>query len=215
MRNDTEMQGVPTLRVAQSGREQVYWRIWIRKRIFLLRKSRNKEVAERSFWKSDAEFYRIRHTRIRHEADGEDKPKMVSKEEEKRMKQDSAGQFSQCNRCGARIMWVKTKAGKNMPVDPQFVDFKKIKGGKERLVLPNGEVVAGERCKAKEADGYGYISHFATCPGTADPDVKEEAASLTKDDHTRYRNYNPERWKKSRRWQHGCRRNCKGEYAEG
>ncbi len=119
----------------------------------------------RSFWKSDAEFYRIRHTRIRHEADGEDKPKMVSKEEEKRMKQDSAGQFSQCNRCGARIMWVKTKAGKNMPVDPQFVDFKKIKGGKERLVLPNGEVVAGERCKAKEADGYGYISHFATCPG--------------------------------------------------
>lgn len=134
--------------------EQVYWRIWIRKRIFLLRKSRNKEVAERSFWKSDAEFYRIRHTRIRNEADGEDKPKMVSKEEEKRMKQDSAGQFSQCNRCGARIMWVKTKAGKNMPVDPQFVDFKKIKGGKERLVLPNGEVVAGERCKAKEADGY-------------------------------------------------------------
>lgn len=66
------MQGVPTLRVAQSGREQVYWRIWIRKRIFLLRKSRNKEVAERSFWKSDAEFYRIRHTRIRNEADGED-----------------------------------------------------------------------------------------------------------------------------------------------
>ena len=90
---------------------------------------------------------------------------MVSKEEEKRMKQNSAGQFSQCNRCGARIMWVKTKAGKNMPVDPQFVDFKKIKGGKERLVLPSGEVVAGERCKASEADGYGYISHFATSPG--------------------------------------------------
>lgn len=81
------------------------------------------------------------------------------------MKQNSAGQFSQCNRCGARIMWVKTKAGKNMPVDPQFVDFKKIQGGKERLVLPSGEVVAGERCKASEADGYGYISHFATCPG--------------------------------------------------
>ncbi len=83
------------------------------------------------------------------------------------MKQNSnsAGQFSQCNRCGARIMWVKTKAGKNMPVDPKFVDFKKIKGGKERLVLPNGEVVAGKRCKACEADGYGYISHFATCPG--------------------------------------------------
>lgn len=128
---------------------------------FFCRKSRNKEVAERSFWKSDAEFYRIRHTRIRNEADGEDKPKMVSKEEEKRMKQDSAGQFSQCNRCGARIMWVKTKAGKNMPVDPQFVDFKKIKGGKERLVLPNGEVVAGERCKAERS---GWLRlHFSFC----------------------------------------------------
>lgn len=78
---------------------------------------------------------------------------------------NSAGQFSKCNRCGARIMWVRTKAGKNMPVDPKFVDFKKIKGGRERLVLPNGEVVAGERCKASVADGYGYISHFATCPG--------------------------------------------------
>lgn len=78
---------------------------------------------------------------------------------------NSAGQFSKCNRCGARIMRVRTKAGKNMPVDPKFVDFKKIKGGRERLVLPNGEVVAGERCKASVADGYGYISHFATCPG--------------------------------------------------
>lgn len=83
MRNGTEVQGVPALRVAQSGREQVCWRIWIRKRKFLLRKSINKEVAERSFWKSDAEFYRIWHTRIRHEADDEDKPKMVSKEEKK------------------------------------------------------------------------------------------------------------------------------------
>lgn len=52
-----------------------------------------------------------------------------------------------------------------MPVDPQFVDYKKVKNGKERIVLPSGEVVAGERCKAGEADGYGYISHFATCPG--------------------------------------------------
>lgn len=59
----------------------------------------------------------------------------------------------------------ENKGRKEYAGRPQFVDFKKIKGGKERLVLPNGEVVAGERCKAKEADGYGYISHFATCPG--------------------------------------------------
>ena len=85
---------------------------------------------------------------------------------------NGAGQFSQCNRCGARIMWVKTKAGKNTPVDPQFVDFKKIKGGRERLVLPNGEVVAGERCKASEADGYGYILILLHALGTKDKTEK-------------------------------------------
>lgn len=37
-----------------------------------------------------------------------------------------------------------------MPVDPQFVDFKKIKGGKERLVLPNGEVVAEKDARRKK-----------------------------------------------------------------
>ena len=29
------------------------------------------------------------------------------------------------------------------------------------------------------------VGRRVCCPGTADPDVKEEAASLTKDDHTR------------------------------
>lgn len=76
-----------------------------------------------------------------------------------------AGNFGNCQKCGARIMWIKTAAGKNMPVDPKFVDYKKVKGGKERVVLSGGEVVAGERCSPHEADGYGYISHFATCPG--------------------------------------------------
>ncbi|MDO5146117.1 MAG: hypothetical protein Q4D60_03865 [Eubacteriales bacterium] len=80
------------------------------------------------------------------------------------MKGEGGGNFGQCRACGARIMWIKTKNGKNMPVDPQFVDFKTKAGGKERIVTPAGDVVAGERCKAGEADGYGYISHFATCP---------------------------------------------------
>ncbi len=81
------------------------------------------------------------------------------------MRKAAGGNFGQCRTCGARIVWIRTKAGKNMPVDPQFVDYKKVQNGKERIVLPSGEVVAGERCKAGEADGYGYISHFATCPG--------------------------------------------------
>lgn len=73
--------------------------------------------------------------------------------------------MGQCRTCGARIMWIRTKAGKNMPVDPELVDYRKAAGGKERIVTPEGDVVAGERCKAEgQPDGHGYISHFATCP---------------------------------------------------
>lgn len=71
--------------------------------------------------------------------------------------------FGTCRACGQRIMWVKTKANKNMPVNPEFVDYKEVPGGKERIVTPDERVVSGERCKAQEADGHGYISHFATC----------------------------------------------------
>lgn len=77
----------------------------------------------------------------------------------------AANPFGTCQKCGARIMWIKTKAGKNMPVDPLFVDYKNVPSGKERIVLPNGIVVSGEKCRAGEADGHGYISHFATCTG--------------------------------------------------
>ena len=66
------------------------------------------------------------------------------------MKSEAGGNFGQCRSCGARIMWIKTKSGKNMPVDPQFVDYRKVAGGKERLVTPTGDVVAGERCKAEK-----------------------------------------------------------------
>lgn len=71
--------------------------------------------------------------------------------------------FGNCRRCGDRILWVKTKAGKNMPVNPELIDYKAVPGGKERIVTPEGEVVSGERCRAEEAEGCGYISHFATC----------------------------------------------------
>lgn len=50
-----------------------------------------------------------------------------------------------------------------MPVNPHFVNFRKG-NGKDRIVLPNGEVVAGTIVtNPQEADGYGYVSHFATC----------------------------------------------------
>lgn len=75
------------------------------------------------------------------------------------------GSYGQCRSCGKRIMFIKMKSGKNMPVDSVFVNFKRQTGGKDRIVLPSGEVVAGEIVTGREGmDGYGYISHFATCP---------------------------------------------------
>lgn len=72
------------------------------------------------------------------------------------------GQFDKCKKCGKRIMFVRMKSGKSMPVDPQFLNYRS--GGKERIVTPGGEVVAGTITDdPANCDGYGYISHFATC----------------------------------------------------
>ena len=71
--------------------------------------------------------------------------------------------FSNCKKCGNRILWLRTPAGKNMPVDPNLINYREVPGGKERIVTPNRLVIAGERSNPDEADGVGYISHFATC----------------------------------------------------
>ncbi len=70
--------------------------------------------------------------------------------------------FGKCSKCGKRILFVRMKSGKAMPVDPGLLNY--TKGGKERVVLPSGEVVAGTYVSdPAKADGYGYKSHFATC----------------------------------------------------
>lgn len=72
------------------------------------------------------------------------------------------GSFGSCSGCGQRIIWIKTTAGKNMPCNPTLVNY--TTGGKERIVTPQGTVVAGTIAEnAAVADGTGYISHFATC----------------------------------------------------
>ncbi|MDO4305734.1 MAG: hypothetical protein Q4C77_02790 [Eubacteriales bacterium] len=72
------------------------------------------------------------------------------------------GNFSVCRKCGKQILFVRTVGGKNMPCDTKFVYY--AVGGKDRIVLPNGQVVAGTILEnSVGADGWGYISHFATC----------------------------------------------------
>lgn len=49
--------------------------------------------------------------------------------------------ITRCRSCGARIVWFKTDAGKNMPVDADTVE-----AGDTELDLPR------------------HVSHFSTCP---------------------------------------------------
>lgn len=75
------------------------------------------------------------------------------------------GDISQCRSCGERIMFIRMKSGKSMPVNPTFVNFKNNPGGKDRIVLPSGDVIACDaNVSVEDEDGYGYVSHFATCP---------------------------------------------------
>lgn len=65
--------------------------------------------------------------------------------------------------CGRRILWVRMRSGKNMPVDMALHNYKKDSTGKEKIVTPDGEVVTGRILVGECGDGAGYISHFASC----------------------------------------------------
>lgn len=67
-----------------------------------------------------------------------------------------------CRQCCRRILWVRMKSGKNMPVDMALHNYKKDSTGKEKIVTPDGEVVTGRILVGERGDGAGYISHFAS-----------------------------------------------------
>lgn len=71
----------------------------------------------------------------------------------------SGQNYGICKGCGKQILWTRTSAGKNMPLDPYIIHFER--GGKENFVTPSGETVRGTRSESGEI---GYIPHWATCP---------------------------------------------------
>lgn len=72
--------------------------------------------------------------------------------------------MAKCKFCGADIIWIQTAAGKKMPCNAEEVVYWQKKGGKEKVVTPNGEVVSAELTgRQNDATGMGYIAHFATC----------------------------------------------------
>lgn len=74
--------------------------------------------------------------------------------------------MSKCKYCGAELKWIRTAGGKRMPCDPEPIPYRYQLGARERIVTPNGEVLPCELdIKPEEAEGSGYLPHFATCKG--------------------------------------------------
>ncbi len=57
---------------------------------------------------------------------------------------------TECRSCGQSIVWMKTEAGKNIPVDPESLDAEDLE--------------ADATGTAPLFDAKRHISHFATCP---------------------------------------------------
>jgi hypothetical protein len=66
-----------------------------------------------------------------------------------------------CKACGEEIRWIRTRAGKRMPVDAESFAQHDLKPG-VTVVSEAGDVLRGGRHVASAA--YGYVPHWATCP---------------------------------------------------
>jgi len=74
--------------------------------------------------------------------------------------------MSSCKYCGATIIWIDMASGKHMPCNDGQLPYRKNKDGAVKLVTKNGEVISADLVADEaDAEGIGYISHYATCPG--------------------------------------------------
>lgn len=69
-----------------------------------------------------------------------------------------------CKSCGKPIVWMKTKAGKDMPCDAALVLYWADEAGKDTVINRSGETV---RCSLKGENelisGLGRVPHWITC----------------------------------------------------
>lgn len=72
-----------------------------------------------------------------------------------------------CKKCGAPIVWIRTRKGKWMPCNDSYVAYKQTDKGQEIVVTDEGDVVRC-RCEFFSADdkptGMAREPHWATCP---------------------------------------------------
>lgn len=72
---------------------------------------------------------------------------------------------TRCKSCGAEIVFIGTGEGKSIPCNAEALPYWQTKGGGQKIVTPNGEVLSAElEGLPGTATGLGYITHFATCP---------------------------------------------------
>lgn len=73
---------------------------------------------------------------------------------------------SNCKSCGAAIVLIRMPGGKSMPCDATPVYYiAKPRSGVERIVTPNGEVIACVYTDdPSKATGTGFVPHWSTCP---------------------------------------------------
>ncbi len=76
--------------------------------------------------------------------------------------------MNKCKGCGAPIHWIRTAGGgKPIPCNPEEVVYWQKTGGKDRIVTPNGEIIACTlEGDPQTATGIGYVPHWATCPAS-------------------------------------------------
>lgn len=86
--------------------------------------------------------------------------------------------MSLCRGCGAPIEWIKTQAGKYMPVDQEPVVVI-LGAGTDKFITDEGQTIQGKALKdgdtvirgrgsAKTTDTVAFVPHWATCPRSRD-----------------------------------------------
>ena len=72
--------------------------------------------------------------------------------------------IAKCKECGKEIRWIKTTAGKAMPVDPKLVPYWVTAGGTGRIVTTEGKTLScAWKGDMRDITGMGYVPHWATC----------------------------------------------------
>ncbi len=74
---------------------------------------------------------------------------------------------TRCSACGAKIVWIRTAAGKSMPCDAQAVPFWTDGSGlgeTKKIMTYEGTLISAQLMgDIGRAAGIGFIPHWITC----------------------------------------------------